>query len=153
MTGRLGDVVLLHPYVLHAVSQNHLGVARFITNPPIALKEPMNFNRDNPNEFSPVERAVLKGLGVERLDFTPTAPRENVVPERVPATGKNAARRTAAISDCPLTQMLLTQMLLTQMLLTQMLLTQMLLTQMLLTQMLLTQMLLTQMLSRTENKI
>jgi hypothetical protein len=83
MTGRLGDVVLLHPYVLHAVSQNHLGVPRFITNPPIALKEPMNFNRDNPDEFSLVERAVLDGLGVERLDFRLTAPREDVVPERV----------------------------------------------------------------------
>jgi hypothetical protein len=83
MTGRLGDVVLLHPYVLHAVSQNHLGVPRFITNPPIALKEPMNFNRDNPDEFSLVERAVLEGLGVERLDFRLTAPREGVVPERV----------------------------------------------------------------------
>ena len=83
ITGRVGDVVLLHPYVLHAVSQNHLGVPRFITNPPIALKEPMNFNRDNPDEFSPVERAVLDGLGVERLNFRPTAPRESVVPERV----------------------------------------------------------------------
>ena len=37
-TGRLGDVVLMHPYMLHAVSQNHRGTARFITNPPIALK-------------------------------------------------------------------------------------------------------------------
>ena len=83
MTGRVGDVVLLHPYVLHAVSQNHLGIARFITNPPIALKEPMNFNRDNPDEYSPVERAILHGLNVERLDFRPTAPRETVVPPRV----------------------------------------------------------------------
>ena len=40
-TGRLGDVVLMHPYVLHAVSQNHRGTARFITNPPITLREPM----------------------------------------------------------------------------------------------------------------
>ena len=37
-TGRLGDVVLMHPYMLHAVSQNHRGTARFITNPPIALE-------------------------------------------------------------------------------------------------------------------
>ena len=34
-TGRLGDVVLMHPYVLHEVSQNHRGTARFVTNPPI----------------------------------------------------------------------------------------------------------------------
>ena len=82
-TGRLGDVVLMHPFMLHAVSQNHRGTARFITNPPIALKEPMRFDRDDPAEHSPVERAVLRALGVERLDYRPAAPREDVVPERV----------------------------------------------------------------------
>ena len=82
-TGRLGDVVLMHPYMLHSASQNHRGTARFITNPPIALKEPMAFNRSDPAEHSPVERAVLRALGMERLDYEPTAPREDVVPERV----------------------------------------------------------------------
>jgi Phytanoyl-CoA dioxygenase (PhyH) len=82
-TGRLGDVVLMHPYMLHASSQNHRGTARFITNPPIALREPMRFDRDDPAEHSPVERAVLRALGVERLDYRPAAPREDVVPERV----------------------------------------------------------------------
>jgi hypothetical protein len=82
-TGRLGDVVLMHPFMLHAVSQNHRGTARFITNPPIALKEPMRFDRDDPADHSPVERAVLRGLGVARLDYRPEAPREDVVPERV----------------------------------------------------------------------
>ena len=82
-TGELGDVVLLHPYILHAVSQNHAGNARVITNPPITLKEPMDFNRADPADFSPVELAVLRALGDERLDFRPTAEREQVVPERV----------------------------------------------------------------------
>jgi hypothetical protein len=82
-TGRLGDVVLMHPFMLHAVSQNHRGTARFITNPPITLTEPMRFDRDDPAEHSPVERAVLRALGVERLDYRPAAPREDVVPERV----------------------------------------------------------------------
>jgi hypothetical protein len=81
-TGRLGDVVLMHPFMLHAVSQNHRGAARFITNPPIALKEPMRFDRE-PAEHSPVERAVLRALDVERLGYRPAAPREDVVPERV----------------------------------------------------------------------
>ena len=83
ITGRAGDVVLLHPFILHAASQNPSGRARFITNPPVALKEPMNFNRDTPDDFSPVELAVLQGLGQNRLDFKPTAPRERLVPERV----------------------------------------------------------------------
>jgi hypothetical protein len=83
ITGRLGDVVLMHPFMLHAVSRNHRGTARFITNPPIALQEPMRFDRDDPAEHSPVERAVLRALGVDRLDYRPAAPREDVVPERV----------------------------------------------------------------------
>jgi hypothetical protein len=82
-TGRLGDVVLLHPFVLHAVSQNHRGNARFITNPPIALREPMHFDRPDPADHSLVERAVLRALGVDRLDYRPSGPRESVVPERV----------------------------------------------------------------------
>jgi ectoine hydroxylase-related dioxygenase (phytanoyl-CoA dioxygenase family) len=82
-TGRLGDVVLMHPFMLHAVSQNHRGTARFITNPPIALRQPMDFDRPDPEDQSPVERAVLRALGVERLDYEPTAAREDVVPERV----------------------------------------------------------------------
>jgi hypothetical protein len=82
-TGRLGDVVLIHPFMLHASSQNHRGTARLITNPPTALKEPMRFDRDDPAEHSTVERAVLRALGVERLDYRPAAPREDVVPERV----------------------------------------------------------------------
>lgn len=83
ITGNAGDVVLLHPFVLHSASQNPSGRARFITNPPVALKKPMNFNRNNPDDFSPVELAVLRGVGKERLDFKPTAPRERLVPERV----------------------------------------------------------------------
>jgi hypothetical protein len=83
MTGEAGDVVLLHPFALHATSQNVLRVGRFITNPPLALLEPMNFSRPDPGDFSLVERAVLRGLGVDRLDFVPAAPRERVVPARV----------------------------------------------------------------------
>jgi hypothetical protein len=81
LTGQIGDVVLIHPYLLHASSQNHSGKARFITNPPVSLKEPMQFNRADPADFSPVELAILQGLGVERLDFQPTAPRERIVSE------------------------------------------------------------------------
>jgi hypothetical protein len=92
MTGEAGDVVLLHPYTLHATSQNVLGVSRMITNPAMALREPMNFNRPNADDFSLVEQAILRGLGVDRLDFVPTRPRESVVPERV---RKQRAREAA----------------------------------------------------------
>lgn len=81
--GEAGDVFLLHPYMLHASSQNVSGIPRFMTNPCLTLAEPMNFNREDPDDFSPIELAVLKALGKERLDFQPTAPRREHVPPRV----------------------------------------------------------------------
>jgi hypothetical protein len=98
LTGAAGDVVLLHPYMLHATSQNVLGVARIITNPPLALREPMNFNRPDPGDFSLVERAVLRGLGAGRLDFAPAAPREDVLPERVASQRARAATEDARLA-------------------------------------------------------
>jgi phytanoyl-CoA dioxygenase PhyH len=97
LTGAAGDVVLLHPYTLHATSQNVLGVARVITNPPLALRQPMNFNRAEPGDFSLVERAVLRGLGARRLDFAPSAPRQDVVPERVSSQRARAAAEDARL--------------------------------------------------------
>ncbi|RMG65822.1 MAG: hypothetical protein D6709_01570 [Chloroflexi bacterium] len=85
-TGQVGDVYLMHPYMIHAASFNHSDRVRIITNPPIALKAPMCFKRDNPADYSLVELAVLRGLGVspeQGYDFRPTAPREKIVPERV----------------------------------------------------------------------
>ena len=77
VTGTAGDFVILHPFMLHASSQNVLGQPRFMSNPPVVLKEPMNLNRDNPEDFSLLERATLHHLGLERLDFQPAAPRES----------------------------------------------------------------------------
>ncbi len=81
-TGEAGDVFLMHPYQLHASSLNPLRLPRVITNPPIHLSAPMNFNRPD-GAYSPIERSVLLALGVEKLDFAPTQPRERIVPERV----------------------------------------------------------------------
>lgn len=98
LTGQAGDVVLLHPYILHATSQNVLGVARIISNPPLALREPMNFNRPDAGDFSLVERAVLRGLGADRLDFAPAGRRETVVPERVRAQRERELAENARLS-------------------------------------------------------
>lgn len=81
--GNTGDIALIHPYLLHATSQNMRRIPRFLTNPPVQLKEPMQFNRDNPDDFSAVELAILRALDVERLDFKPAAEREKVVPARL----------------------------------------------------------------------
>lgn len=80
-TANAGDVYLLHPYMLHCHSQNMLEVERIIINPPAMLKEPMQFNRAD-GRYSPVEQAVLRGLGVDHYDFQPTGPREEIIPER-----------------------------------------------------------------------
>lgn len=83
VTGEVGDVVLLHPLMLHSASKNNLRIPRVITNPPVGLRVPFNFNRENPEEFSLVEKKTLKALGVDRLDFKPTTERRNIVPKRV----------------------------------------------------------------------
>jgi hypothetical protein len=79
VTGQAGDFVILHPFMLHASSNNVLRVPRWMTNPPILLKEPMNLNRENPDDFSLLERATLHYLGLDRLDFQPQAPRESTL--------------------------------------------------------------------------
>jgi len=76
LTGSAGDFAILHPFILHASSQNVLGVPRIITNPPVVLKEPFNYNRPNPGDYSLVERATLRALGVDRYDFQPAVPRQ-----------------------------------------------------------------------------
>lgn len=98
LTGDAGDVVLMHPYMLHATSQNVIKDGRLITNPPIALREPMRFDRADPADLSPVERSVLHGLGVDRLDFRPTGARELVVPERVRRQEERAAQEAERLA-------------------------------------------------------
>lgn len=97
VTGRVGDVVLLHPFVLHASSQNHRPTARFLTNPPIHLKEPMRFSRSD-GDYSPVEQATLKALGVGSLEFEIAGEREKIVPERVLRQAKMKADEEARLA-------------------------------------------------------
>jgi phytanoyl-CoA dioxygenase PhyH len=69
LTGKTGDVVLAHPFMLHSESRNIAAPPRFFTVRGVDLGERLNFNRGAKNEFSLVETAVLNALGVERLDF------------------------------------------------------------------------------------
>ncbi len=82
-TAKAGDVILMHPYMLHASSFNHSEKARFIINPCCSFKEPMCFHRTDGSDYSPVERAVLHALSVEYLDFHITSERERIVPPRL----------------------------------------------------------------------
>jgi hypothetical protein len=82
-TGSIGDVYLMHPFMLHTRSVNVSRRARFIINPPMKLREPMCFSRPDARDHSPVERAVQRALGAPRYEFVPTHAREAIVPERL----------------------------------------------------------------------
>jgi hypothetical protein len=82
VTGEIGDVILIHPYMLHAASNNPSGRARFITNPAVSLTDPMCFDRSD-GDYSLVEQAVLNALDVDSLDWQITTERERIVPVRV----------------------------------------------------------------------
>jgi hypothetical protein len=82
-TGVVGDVYLLHPLMLHSASNNQRRDVRVITNPPVSVKEPFVFDRED-GGYSAVERKTLKALGKERLEgWEIKADRQKVVPERV----------------------------------------------------------------------
>jgi hypothetical protein len=83
--------------MLHATSQNVIKHGRLITNPPIALREPLQFDRADPREYSAVERAVLRGLEVDRYPFQRTGERELVVPERVIEQQRREAAEAARL--------------------------------------------------------
>lgn len=102
VTGEIGDVVLMHPLMLHSASKNYLRIPRVITNPPVSLKQPFNFNREDPSEYSLVERKTLKALGVERLPFEITTERRRIVPARVLRQQKmleDEQKRLAALKE------------------------------------------------------
>lgn len=48
-TGEVGDVYILHPFMLHSASKNLRRDIRIITNPPVSLKEPFKYDGKNPS--------------------------------------------------------------------------------------------------------
>ena len=66
MTGKIGDVFLLHPFMLHSAAKNILRNVRIITNPLVSLKQPFNLSRvgEDSNNYSLVERKTLMELGM-----------------------------------------------------------------------------------------
>ena len=74
LTGEPGDMVLLHPFMLHRVSVNPSRRPRFIANMALVLTEPMQFSRPAGETYSLVELAVLKALGADDFDYQATRP-------------------------------------------------------------------------------
>jgi len=82
-TGSVGDVYLLHPLMMHTASNNQLRQVRVITNPPVSVKEPFCFDRED-GGYSVVERKTLRAVGRERLvGWEVKGERQRIVPERV----------------------------------------------------------------------
>ncbi len=62
ITGRAGDVLWMHPYLVHARSPNAGRRVRIAANRCIELLEPLRLDRPNAGDYSLVERAVLDAL-------------------------------------------------------------------------------------------
>ena len=97
-TGEVGDVFFLHPFMLHAASSNPSGRARFITNPPVSLREPICFLRPD-GDYSLVEHGVLRALGADSIDFHITAERQRVIPERIARQQKMLEEQKARLGQ------------------------------------------------------
>ncbi|THH08763.1 hypothetical protein EW145_g2487 [Phellinidium pouzarii] len=89
-TGKAGDVVIFHPLMVlqsslvkcrillifaiyiylqpHSASKNYKRIPRFITNPPVTLKGPLNLARENPDDYSLTELVILRALGENGID-------------------------------------------------------------------------------------
>ncbi|KAJ6010099.1 hypothetical protein N7522_005115 [Penicillium canescens] len=84
VTGEVGDVFLLHPFMLHSASRNLRRDVRIITNPPVALKEPFNFNLVD-GQYSLIEQKTLRDLGRPegQPEWKITGSRELITPRRI----------------------------------------------------------------------
>ncbi|KAI4720331.1 hypothetical protein E4T48_03438 [Aureobasidium sp. EXF-10727] len=89
-TGKAGDIYLLHPLMVHSAAPNYLREPRFITNPPVALKQPFNFDRTDGSAYSLVEQKTLNALGHPEgvIGWKITTERKQIVPERVKEQAK-----------------------------------------------------------------
>jgi hypothetical protein len=63
-TGEAGDVYLCHPFLVHAAQAHRGKVPRFIAQPPLEPAQELEIERDD-GKYSPVERAIRLGLGLE----------------------------------------------------------------------------------------
>ncbi|GAB7365852.1 hypothetical protein MBLNU230_g7183t1 [Neophaeotheca triangularis] len=84
-TGKVGDIYLLHPLMLHSASNNKLRQLRIITNPPVSLKEPFDFDRQDESQYSIVEKKTIAALGGKKKTrgWKVTGQRDSIVPERL----------------------------------------------------------------------
>lgn len=71
LTANAGDVFLVHPFMIHSESQNDCADPRFLIATMIPLVDRLNLDRKD-GGYSPVERVILKALGVDKFPFRRT---------------------------------------------------------------------------------
>lgn len=62
VTGEAGDMVVMHPLTYHGSSSNCSDRVRIASNICVPLHEEMNLRRENPDDYSPVEKAIIQAL-------------------------------------------------------------------------------------------
>jgi hypothetical protein len=68
VTGPAGTAYLCHPFLVHSATWPHRGATpRFMAQPGLEPSEPLEYERPS-GEYSPVERGIRVGLGIETLD-------------------------------------------------------------------------------------
>lgn len=80
LTGEAGDMVILHPFMLHRACTNPSSRPRFIANAALVLAEPMCFARAPAEVYSLVELGVLWALQSNRYDYRTTRDPRAVLP-------------------------------------------------------------------------
>lgn len=68
LTGKVGQVILMHCLTLHSASHNSLRIPRFITNPGVIRTVPYRFDLPE-DQLCPVEKKTLKALGKTSYKF------------------------------------------------------------------------------------
>jgi len=61
-TGSPGTVYLCHPFLVHAAQPHHGTEPRFMAQPPLLPREPLQLERPD-GDYSPVELAIRQALG------------------------------------------------------------------------------------------
>jgi hypothetical protein len=69
LTGKTGDIFILHPLALHTFSINSSENVRILCNIRIDLSEPLNFHRSNTKNFSILEQSILGYLNLPFLNI------------------------------------------------------------------------------------
>ncbi len=79
LTGRQGTIVWAHPFLVHSASVNATNTLRIISNTSVMLQAPLQLDQ---SDGTPLERSVLRALGVAKLDWKVQGERGHVVSAR-----------------------------------------------------------------------